>query len=72
MQSGQFRFPKIIIWLPLLQDKTHLLGFLYAYEMTAILYHEKEGSNKILFILVFHHTQQTLLYGFLLSKDSSE
>jgi len=72
MQSGQFRFPKIIFWLPSLQDKTQQFGFLYAFEMTAILYREQEGSNKIQFILVFpSHTTDTFIWVLIKTDPTS-
>jgi len=62
MQSGQFRFPKIIIWLPPRQDKTQLFCFLYAFEMTGILCRGQEDSNNIEYILVFPaHTTENFV-----------
>ena len=50
---GHIRFPKIIILLPPLQNKTHLLCYFVAFEMTGILYCEEGALNKTRCVLVF-------------------
>ena len=50
---GQFRFPKIIILLPPLQNKLHLFCYFIAFEMTGILYCEEGRLNTIQYASVF-------------------